>query len=167
MRGGKTKCLKKKFIGASVKKCWVRSQIFRYGLPEGFFEYRAKRRLQALFLCYCLFLLLVKWFIVLHFVAKNTIRHFPGGKYKLTEVVFKWFPFPISRVHNNIRLKLLTYLFVTCVLTALHFASRSIADADSRSIWVLSYYACWMYVYCIYVLGLYRICGLFWYPVSG
>ena len=38
--------------------------------------------------------------------TKNTIIHFSGGKYNLTEVVFKWLP--NSRVKNNNKLNLLT-----------------------------------------------------------
>ena len=39
---------------------------------------------------------------------KKYIRHFPGGKYKSTEGVPKWFP--ISRVENNMILNLWTVL---------------------------------------------------------
>ena len=57
------------------KKGWERSQIFRYGLPEDFFKYKAKRLLApdtlSLFLPVILSPLLVEWFLELHFATKN------------------------------------------------------------------------------------------------
>ena len=38
VRGGKTKFLDFSFMGASAKKSWEKSRIFRYGLPLDFFS---------------------------------------------------------------------------------------------------------------------------------
>ena len=55
-------------IGASVTKCWVKSHIFRYGLPKGFLSKGQKdywpqtdRHADRL----------TKWFSVLHFELKR------------------------------------------------------------------------------------------------
>ena len=64
MRGGITK---KKIIGTSTKKYWVRSQIFRYGLPEDFLnKWQKTERHAVMQTCRQ-----TKWFLVLHFAAEE------------------------------------------------------------------------------------------------
>ena len=68
MEGGKTR-FDFFFIEPSANKSWVRSQIFRHGLSDDFFIKGQKG--------YTLSLtpLLVEWFLVLHFAAKNTFNY--------------------------------------------------------------------------------------------
>ena len=82
VRGGKTKLFNFFFIGASAKKCWVRLQIFRYGLPEDFLSKGQKGQwLQTLSLP----LSVNRWFIEADFAAKNNC-----GEYDLTIIFFLW-----------------------------------------------------------------------------